>query len=107
MEPFSEGEKNIYNSAWLAVEEKLGGKVTVGDARVCIDFRPGNKRSKDPVYFVSRVKDLLTKVWGKKVFTELNLANAYQIKLSEESKKYAGFIFLGRGNLYGIFCFLG
>ena len=108
VEPFPEGEKNIYNSAWLAVEKKSGGKVTVGDARVCIDFRPGNKRSKDPVYFVPRVKDLLTKKWGKKVFTELDLANAYhQIKLSEESKKYAEFYFPGKGQFVWNVLFFG
>ena len=39
--------------------------VTVGDAQVCIDFRLGNKRSKDPVYFVPRVKDVLWQfVWN-------------------------------------------
>ena len=71
-------------------------------------MRPGNGKSKDPEYFIPRVKDLLTKVWGMEVFTELDLANAYhQIKLHPDSRKYSGFYFPGEGQFIWNVLFFG
>ena len=107
VQPFEDG-KNIYNTAWLAVAKVSGGRVAPDDARVCMDYRPGNGKSKDPEYFIPRVKDLLTKVWGMEVFTELDLANAYhQIKLHPDSRKYSGFYFPGEGQFIWNVLFFG
>ena len=37
--------KNIYNSAWLAVNKVSGGRIVKDDTQVCIDYRPGNLRT--------------------------------------------------------------
>ena len=107
VQPFEDG-KNIYNTAWLAVAKVSGGRVAPDDTRVCMDYHPGNGKSKDPEYFIPRVKDLLTKVWGMEVFTELDLANAYhQIKLHPDSRKYSGFYFPGEGQFIWNVLFFG
>ena len=107
-EPFPEGEKNLFNSPWLAVAKKSGGKIAVGDLRLYMDFREINKWSIDSEYFILRAKDLLSKVWGMKVFTELDLLNAYhQIPLDPESKKLTGFYFPGRGQFVWNCLFFG
>ena len=98
VKPFLDGGKNLYNSRWLAVAKKSGGKIAVGDLRLCMDFQAINKWTLEPEYFIPRTKDLLSKVWGMKVFTELDLENAYhQIPLHPDSKKVAGFYFPGKG----------
>ena len=103
VEPFLDGGKNLYNSLWLAVAKKSGGKVAVGDLRLCMDFQVINKWTLELEYFILRTKDLLSKVWGMKVFTELDLENAYhQIPLHPNSKKVAGFYFPGKGQFMGL-----
>ena len=107
VQPFGNG-KNIYNSAWLAVNKVLGGRIAKDDTRVCIDYHPGNLRTKDPDYFILRAKDLLEKVWGMKVFTELDLVNAYHQRsnLRRSQENIPVFIFWEKGNLFGMCYFL-
>ena len=79
-------------SPLLAAKKISGGVVSVEDIRLCMDFRVVNSCSEEPEYRVPLVRSLLSKLIGKKYFTELDLASAYhQIVLSEDSRELTCF----------------
>ena len=81
-----------WNSPLLAAKKVSGGVEDSKDIRLCMDFREVNKVSEEPEYRVPLVRSLLSKLTGKKYFTELDLASAYhQILLAKESMRFTCF----------------
>lgn len=66
--------------------------------RTCLDFRKLNRKTIGMDQFpIPRVDELLDKLYGKSIFTKIDLRNAYfVVPLDEESKKKTAFVFEGR-----------
>ena len=92
------GERNDWSSPLLAVNKVLGGVVALGDIRLCMDFRRVNKLTKEPTFIIPLLKEMLGRLVGLKIFSELDLMNAYhQVNLDEDSYLLTGFIIPGSG----------
>ena len=92
------GERNDWSSPLLAVNKVSGGVVALGDIRLCMDFRRVNKLMKEPTFIIPLLKEMLGRLVGLKIFSELDLVNAYhQVNLDEDSYLLTGFIIPGSG----------
>ena len=92
------GERNDWSSPLLAVNKVLGGVVALGDICLCMDFRRVNKLMKEPTFIIPLLKEMLGRLVGLKIFSELDLVNAYhQVNLDEDSYLLMGFIIPGSG----------
>ena len=92
------GERNDWSSPLLAVNKVLGGVVALGDIRLCMDFRRVNKLTKEPTFIIPLLKEMLGRLVGLKIFSELDLVNAYhQVNLDKDSYLLTGFIIPGSG----------
>ena len=92
------GERNDWSSPLLAVNKVSGGVVALGDIRLCMDFRRVNKLTKEPTFIIPLLKEMLGRLVGLKIFSELDLVNAYhQVNLEEDSYLLTGFIIPGSG----------
>ena len=92
------GERNDWSSPLLAVNKVLGGVVALGDICLCMDFRRVNKLMKEPTFIIPLLKEMLGRLVGLKIFSELDLVNAYhQVNLDEDSYLLTGFIIPGSG----------
>ena len=92
------GERNDWSSPLLAVNKVSGGVVALGDIRLCMDFRRVNKLTKEPTFIIPLLKEMLGRLVGLKIFSELDLVNAYhQVNLDEDSYLLTGFIIPGSG----------
>ena len=92
------GERNNWSSPLLAVNKVSGGVVALGDIRLCMDFRRVNKLTKEPTFIIPLLKEMLGRLVGLKIFSELDLVNAYhQVNLDEDSYLLTGFIIPGSG----------
>ena len=92
------GERNDWSSPLLAVNKVSGGVVALGDIRLCMDFRRVNKLTKEPMFIIPLLKEMLGRLVGLKIFSELDLVNAYhQVNLDKDSYLLMGFIIPGSG----------
>ena len=92
------GERNDWSSPLLAVNKVSGGVVALGDIWLCMDFRRVNKLTKEPTFIIPLLKEMLGRLVGLKIFSELDLVNAYhQVNLDEDSYLLTGFIIPGSG----------
>ena len=92
------GERNDWSSPLLAVNKVSGGVVALGDICLCMDFRRVNKLMKEPTFIIPLLKEMLGRLVGLKIFSELDLVNAYhQVNLDEDSYLLTGFIIPGSG----------
>ena len=92
------GERNNWSSPLLAVNKVSGGVVALGDIRLCMDFRRVNKLTKEPTFIIPLLKEMLGRLVGLKIFSELDLVNAYhQVNLDKDSYLLTGFIIPGSG----------
>ena len=92
------GERNDWSSPLLAVNKVSGGVVALGDICLCMDFRRVNKLTKEPTFIIPLLKEMLGRLVGLKIFSELDLVNAYhQVNLDEDSYLLTGFIIPGSG----------
>ena len=92
------GERNNWSSPLLAVNKVLGGVVALGDICLCMDFRRVNKLMKEFTFIIPLLKEMLGRLVGLKIFSELDLVNAYhQVNLDEDSYLLTGFIIPGSG----------
>ena len=90
------GERNNWSSPLLAVNKVSGGVVALGDICLCMDFRRVNKLTKEPTFIIPLLKEMLGRLVGLKIFSELDLVNAYhQVNLDEDSYLLTGFIIPG------------
>lgn len=60
-----------YGAPVLFVRKKTG------ELRMCIDFRMLNKQTKVDVHPIPRIADLLDRLTTARVFSSIDLANAY------------------------------
>ena len=92
------GERNDWSSPLLAVNKVSGGVVALGDICLCMDFRRVNKLTKEPTFIIPLLKEMLGRLVGLKIFSELDLVNAYhQVNLDKDSYLLTGFIIPGSG----------
>ena len=94
-----------WHSPLLAVKKVSGNKWN-GDICLCMDFQAPNSVTKDPTYLVPLLREMLSRLVGKKIFSELDLVDAYhQIVLDEESMECTTFTIpgVGEGVLGGAF----
>ena len=95
-------QRNNWNSPLLAVK-KVSGNKWLGDIRLCMDFRWVNALTLDPAFH-----EMLEKLVGMRIFSELDLVNAYhQVPLSEESMLCTGFTIPGKGQAVWTVLFFG
>ena len=72
-----------------------------GDIRMCLDFRKLNEISTKPSFPIPHVQALLDALTGSKIFSTLDLGNAYyQVRLTKESQEKTAF-----SSRRGQFCF--
>ena len=75
-----------YSSEIVMVKKKTG------DWRMCIDYRPLNKRTIGDAYNLPRIPELLRSVQNSKYFIALDLRSGYwQIPMDPESRQYTAF----------------
>ena len=68
-------QRNNWNSPLLAVK-KVSGNKWLGDIRLCMDFRWVNALTLDPAFTIPLCRKMLENV-GMRIFSELDLVNAY------------------------------
>ena len=96
-----------WHSPLLAVKKVSGNKWN-GDIRLCMDFWALNSVTKDPTYLVPLLREMLSRLVGKKIFSELDLVDAYhQIALDEESMECTTFMIPGVGKAFWVVLFFG
>ena len=67
-----------------------------------------NSVTEDPTYPVPLLREMLSRLVGKKIFSELDLVDAYhQIALDEESMECTTFTIPGVGKAYWVVLFFG
>ena len=99
--------KPDWHSPLLAVKKILGNKWN-GNICLCVDFRGVNAVTGEPSYSVPLCREMLGRLEGTKVFTELDLVDAYhQIALEEGSKEFTTFTIPGKGKACWQVLFLG
>ena len=74
-----------WHSPLLAVKKVSGNKWN-GDICLCMDFRAPNSVTEDPTYLVPLLREMLSRLVGKKIFSELDLVDAYTWYLLEASR---------------------
>ena len=86
------GDDRKYNCPLLLVPKRDNNGVITG-VRVCIDPRVLNKYLVEDDHFeIPRINDMLAKFAGKRIFGEMDLAEAFmQFQLTPESRKYTSF----------------
>ena len=100
-------ERNNWNSPLLAVK-KISGGFVFADIRLCMDFRGVNKVTKAPNYVLPLLKEMLGRLTGLKIFSELDLVSAFhQIGLEESSREFTGFTIPGKGQAMWLVMFFG
>ena len=68
-----------------------------------MDFFQGKQAPKEPTFIIPLLKERLGRLVGLKIFSELDLVNAYhQVNLDEDSYLLTGFIIPGSGLLEGL-----
>ena len=101
------GSTPEWHSPLLAVKKVSGNKWN-RDIRLCMDFRAPNSVTEDPTYPVPLLREMLSRLVGKKIFSELDLVDAYhQIALDEESMECTTFTIPGVGKAYWVVLFFG
>ena len=65
-------QRNDWNSPLLAVK-KVSGNKWLGDIRLCMDFRWVNALTLDPVFTIPLCHEMLEKLVGMRIFSELDL----------------------------------
>ena len=100
-------QRNNWNSPLLAVK-KVSGNKWLGDIRLCMDFRWVNALTLDPAFTIPLCCEMLEKLVGMRIFSELDLVNTYhQVPLSKESMLCTGFTILGKGQAVWTVLFFG
>ena len=100
-------QRNDWNSPLLAVK-KVSGNKWLGDIRLCMDFRWVNALTLDPAFMIPLCREMLGKLVGMRIFSELDLVNAYhQVPLSKESMLCTGFTIPGKGQAVWTVLFFG
>ena len=100
-------QRNDWNSPLLAVK-KVSGNKWLGDIRLCMDFRWVNALTLDPAFMIPLCREMLEKLVGMRIFSELDLVNAYhQVPLSKESMMCTGFTIPGKGQAVWTVLFFG
>ena len=90
-------QRNDWNSPLLTVK-KVSGNKWLGDIRLCMDFRWVNVLTLDPAFMIPLCREMLEKLVGMRIFSELDLVNTYhQVPLSKESMLCTGFTIPGKG----------
>ena len=88
--------------------KKVSGNKWNRDIRLCMDFWALNSVTKDPTYLVPLLREMLSRLVGKKIFSELDLVDAYhQIVLDEESMECTTFMIPGVGKAFWVVLFFG
>ena len=101
------GSTPEWHSPLLAVKKVSGNKWN-GDICLCMDFRAPNSVTKDPTYLVPLLREMLSRLVGKKIFSELDLVDVYhQIALDEESMECTTFTIPGVGKAFWVVLFFG
>jgi hypothetical protein len=96
-----------YNSPLLVAEKKDENGV-IGLGRLCLDPRLINKQLKDVKYPIPIIKDIFSKLSGKKIFTTLDLKESFlQFPLHHSDKHKTAFTWNGkcyqfRGSPFGL-----
>ena len=73
-----------------------------------MDFWALNSVTEDPTYLVPLLREMLSRLVGKKIFSELDLVDAYhQIALDEESMECTTFTIPGVGKAFWVVLFFG
>ena len=63
-----------------------------------MDFWDVNKMTREPLFMIPLLKEMLGRLNGKKFFTKLDLVSAYhQIDLHKDSRMVTGFLVPGKG----------
>lgn len=76
-----------YSSPLVLVRKKDGG------TRICIDYRPINKKIIKDEFPLPIIDDLIDRLKGARVFSVLDLKNGFfHLKVSEDSIKYTAFV---------------
>ena len=89
----------------LLVVKKVSGNKWNRDIRLCMDFQAPNSVTKDPVPLL---REMLSRLVGKKIFSELDLVDAYhQIVLDEELMECTTFTISGVGKAFWVVLFFG
>jgi Reverse transcriptase (RNA-dependent DNA polymerase) len=69
--------------------------------RLCVDYRQLNNCLERDMYPLPRIDSIIESLSGKRVFSKIDLREAYhQIRMHEKSRKYSTFICK-----YGSFCY--
>ena len=78
----------VKTSKWAAPIVPLVKKT--GDVRMCVNFKPLNQDCDIDCYPLPRIEEIFANLKGGKLFSKLDLENAYfQIPLAESSKEFA------------------
>ena len=91
------GERNNWSSPLLAVNKVLGGVVALGDICFVYGLQEGKQAHEGAYVYHSFVEgDVGEVLVGLKIFSELDLVNAYhQVNLDKDSYLLTGFIIPG------------
>ena len=101
------GSTPEWHSPLLAVKKVSGNKWN-RDICLCMDFRAPNSVTEDPTYLVPLLREMLSRLVGKKIFSELDLVDVYhQIALDEESMECTTFMIPGVGKAFWVVLFFG
>ena len=101
------GSTPEWHSPLLAVKKVSGNKWN-GDICLCMDFQVPNSVTEDPTSPVPLLREMLSRLVGKKIFSELDLVDVYhQIALDEESMECTTFTIPGVGKAYWVVLFFG
>ena len=101
------GSTPEWHSPLLAVKKVSGNKWN-RDICVCMDFWAPNSVTEDPTYLVPLLREMLSRLVGKKIFSELDLVDVYhQIVLDEESMECTTFTIPGVGKAFWVVLFFG
>lgn len=80
--------KSEYSSQAIIVPKK-----TIGEYRVCMDYRQLNKRMKRDRFPMPLMEDCIDALTGAKVFSVIDLKNGFfHVPIAEESRKYTSFV---------------
>jgi hypothetical protein len=81
-----------WNISLLPTRKKSSGIVDPDDIKLCLDFKRVNAITKPPQKMISMIKEISTKIEGKRYLTKLDIKLAfYYILLVEESYQIVTF----------------
>ena len=90
-------KKPDWHSPVLAVK-KISGNKWNGDICLCMDFRWVNSVTVEPSYTVLLCREMLGRLVGLKIFSELDLVDAYhQIAMEKGLWEFTTFTIPGKG----------